>query len=186
MREIRLESFLGHQVHGRRGASKRIHHKNVELLSLAALDLVIAMPISWLPLVADFSRHGRDGRGALAGTWIGRRIHGRLSAAQVGVLVHALLVASGASLVTRAVAELAEAFGPLPKLQWSQVIAEKRATFACTPGLERPAQATALPGFYLAGDYTAGDYPATLEAAVRSGLACARLAAAHAGSHQEQ
>jgi squalene-associated FAD-dependent desaturase len=84
------------------------------------------------------------------------------------------------TLVARAVAELTEAFGPLPKVQWSQVIAEKRATFACTPGLERPAQATPLPGFYLAGDYTAGDYPATLEAAVRSGLACAQLAAAHA------
>ena len=78
------------------------------------------------------------------------------------------------TLVARAVAELAEAFGPLPKVQWSQVIAEKRATFACTPDLERPAQATPLPGFYLAGDYTAGDYPATLEGAVRSGLACAR------------
>jgi hydroxysqualene dehydroxylase len=28
---------------------------------------------------------------------------------------------------------------------------------------------------YLAGDYTASDYPATLEAAVRSGVACARM-----------
>ncbi|MGH8616109.1 MAG: hydroxysqualene dehydroxylase HpnE [Burkholderiales bacterium] len=81
------------------------------------------------------------------------------------------------ALVARAIEELNEAFGPLPKVQWSQVIAEKRATFACTPGLERPAQATPLPGFYLAGDYTAGDYPATLEGAVRSGLTCARLAA---------
>lgn len=41
---------------------------------LSAVDLVIAMPISWLPLVADFSRHGRDGRGALAGTWVGYAI----------------------------------------------------------------------------------------------------------------
>ena len=39
--------------------------------TLGALDLVIAMPISWLPLVADFARHGRDGRGAFAGTWLG-------------------------------------------------------------------------------------------------------------------
>lgn len=38
---------------------------------LSALDLVIAMPVSWLPLVADFSRHGRAGRGALQGTWLG-------------------------------------------------------------------------------------------------------------------
>ena len=39
--------------------------------TLGALDLVIAMPISWLPLVADFSRHGHDGRSALRGTWFG-------------------------------------------------------------------------------------------------------------------
>jgi putative hydroxymethylpyrimidine transporter CytX len=38
---------------------------------LPALDLVIAMPISWLPLVADYARHGRDGRAALRGTWVG-------------------------------------------------------------------------------------------------------------------
>ena len=31
-----------------------------------------------------------------------------------------------------------------------------------------------LTNFYLAGDYTASDYPATLESAVRSGVACAR------------
>jgi hypothetical protein len=30
-------------------------------------------------------------------------------------------------------------------------------------------------GLYLAGDYTASPYPATLEAAVRSGVACARM-----------
>jgi purine-cytosine permease-like protein len=37
----------------------------------AAMDLVIAMPVSWLPLVADYARHGRSGRGALGGTWVG-------------------------------------------------------------------------------------------------------------------
>lgn len=39
--------------------------------TLTALDLVIAMPVSWLPLVADFSRHGRNGSAALRGTWLG-------------------------------------------------------------------------------------------------------------------
>jgi purine-cytosine permease-like protein len=38
---------------------------------LSAIDLVIAMPISWLPLVADYARHGRDARAALRGTWLG-------------------------------------------------------------------------------------------------------------------
>lgn len=38
---------------------------------MPALDLVIAMPISWLPLVADYARHGRSGGAALRGTWTG-------------------------------------------------------------------------------------------------------------------
>ena len=36
-----------------------------------ALDLVIAMPVSWLPLVADYARHGRSARSTLGGTWVG-------------------------------------------------------------------------------------------------------------------
>ena len=39
--------------------------------TMQALDLVIAMPISWLPLVADFARHGVSGKTALRGTWLG-------------------------------------------------------------------------------------------------------------------
>ena len=38
----------------------------------------------------------------LAGTWIGQRIHGRLSPAHTGLVVHGLLLASGASLMARA------------------------------------------------------------------------------------
>lgn len=36
-----------------------------------ALDLVIAMPVSWLPLVADYTRFARGPRGALLGTFGG-------------------------------------------------------------------------------------------------------------------
>ena len=39
--------------------------------TMQAFDLVIAMPISWLPLVADFARHGLSGRSTLRGTWLG-------------------------------------------------------------------------------------------------------------------
>lgn len=63
--------------------------------------------------------------------------------------------------------------------QWSRVITEKRATFSCTPDLRRPGNETPLPGLVLAGDYTAGDYPATLESAVRSGVAAAALIRAY-------
>ena len=38
---------------------------------MPALDLVIAMPMSWLPLVADYARHGVSGRSAMRGTWLG-------------------------------------------------------------------------------------------------------------------
>ena len=57
---------------------------------------------------------------------------------------------------------------------WYKVIREKRATFSCRPQLPRPGQQTAERGLWLAGDYTWGDYPATLEGAVRSGVAAAR------------
>ena len=71
--------------------------------------------------------------------------------------------------------ELKAVIRDLPEPRWSQVIAEKRATFSCRPALERPSNATAVTGLCLAGDYTASDYPGTLEAAVRSGIAAAAL-----------
>lgn len=37
----------------------------------AGFDLVVAMPISWLPLVADYTRFARSTRGAFWGTWWG-------------------------------------------------------------------------------------------------------------------
>lgn len=76
--------------------------------------------------------------------------------------------------------ELAAHFPHLGQVQWQQVIAEKRATFGCTPGLQRPDNATPVRGLYLAGDYTASDYPATIESAVRSGVRAARLVMEHA------
>ena len=60
-----------------------------------------------------------------------------------------------------------------------RVIKEKRATFAQTPeALRRRAPTrTALKNLFLAGDWTDTGYPATIESAVRSGRAAARLAA---------
>lgn len=50
-----------------------------------------------------------------------------------------------------------------------RTIAEKRATFRCVPGLQRPPAAIA-PRLAAAADYVAGPYPATIEGAVRSAV----------------
>jgi squalene-associated FAD-dependent desaturase len=71
--------------------------------------------------------------------------------------------------------EIHLAFPNMPKPLWHKVIAEKRATFSCTPDLARLSNKTSQPNLYLAGDYTYADYPATIEGAVRSGIACANL-----------
>jgi hydroxysqualene dehydroxylase len=71
--------------------------------------------------------------------------------------------------------ELRDAFPQLVKPLWHKVFAEKRATFSCNVNLPRPAHVTPYPRLYLAGDYTYADYPATIEGAVRSGVACADL-----------
>jgi squalene-associated FAD-dependent desaturase len=76
-------------------------------------------------------------------------------------------------------AELGAGVASLPAPRWARVIAERRATFSCRPGLARPSIATPVAGLFLAGDYTESDYPATLEAAVRSGVAAAGLALRH-------
>lgn len=68
----------------------------------------------------------------------------------------------------------------LTDLKPLRTVVEKRATFACTPAMQRPAQYIA-PGLTACGDYVDGPYPATLEGAVRSGISaatCSRRAAA--------
>ena len=59
------------------------------------------------------------------------------------------------------------------RLQAIQTVVEKRATFACTPALQRPSQCIS-PGLLACGDYVDGPYPATLEGAVRSGIAAVK------------
>jgi squalene-associated FAD-dependent desaturase len=65
-------------------------------------------------------------------------------------------------------------------LQPLQTVVEKRATFACLPGLRRPPPEIA-PGLWACGDYVEGPYPATLEGAVRTGLAVAQRLTPPAG-----
>jgi squalene-associated FAD-dependent desaturase len=107
---------------------------------------------------------------------------GQLDPSQAGLLAVVISASGDAAalsqpaLTAAIAAQLAQVFGrpELAQPSWARVITEKRATYACTPGLARPDNATALPGLWLAGDYTAGDYPATLEGAARSGTAAAK------------
>jgi hydroxysqualene dehydroxylase len=99
---------------------------------------------------------------------------------QAGVLAFVVSASSGdaATLEQQVIAQGRAQLG-IPDLQPIQTIVEKRATFACTPGLARPAMRIAK-GVLACGDYVDGPYPATLEGAVRSGLAAARaLSTAH-------
>ena len=58
-----------------------------------------------------------------------------------------------------------------------RVVREKRATFAATAAQDRlrPGSRTALPNLLLAGDWVATGLPATIEGAMRSGVAAARI-----------
>jgi len=66
------------------------------------------------------------------------------------------------------------------ELLWSRVSREPRATFAARPGTRRLrwSMRTSRPNVYLAGAWVASDWPATMEAAVRSGVAAARAVSA--------
>jgi hydroxysqualene dehydroxylase len=81
--------------------------------------------------------------------------------------------------------ELVSIAGPLPTPVWHKVVAEKFATFACTPKLVRPSTTTNTTGVFLAGDYVECDYPATLEAAVRNGIAAAEAASRHLSTNSQ-
>jgi hypothetical protein len=75
-------------------------------------------------------------------------------------------------LKATAAAVLRQAGELLPGATVLHTLAEKRATFRCVPGLDRPPASIAT-GLMAAGDYVEGPYPATLEAAVRAGEAAA-------------
>ena len=91
-----------------------------------------------------------------------------------GLLAFVVSAARGerATLQTQVLAQARAQLGLA--LQAVQTVVEKRATFACTPGLQRPPIAIA-PGLLACGDYVEGPYPATLEGAVRSGCAAVAL-----------
>jgi hydroxysqualene dehydroxylase len=95
-------------------------------------------------------------------------------------LVAVVLSASGphdalapAELAVACDAQLRRLVPRWPPLAWSQTIVEQRATYACTPNRPLPASTLPHPRVALAGDWVDADFPATIEAAVRTGVAAA-------------
>lgn len=86
-------------------------------------------------------------------------------------------LARGLPAVTGAV--LTQAHAEFSGHAWTvlRTLAERRATFLCTPGLQRPPLHISR-GLWAAGDYVEGPYPATLEGAVKAGFAAAQHALA--------
>ena len=95
------------------------------------------------------------------------------------------LLKSREDLLAMAVRELNRFFPQAKQAQLvkSAVLKEARATFTLPPGEDdaRPAQATDIPGLFLAGDWTATGWPSTMESACRSGRLAAGAALGAAG-----
>jgi hydroxysqualene dehydroxylase len=100
------------------------------------------------------------------------------------------LVSSGArtwverGLDVTAQASLAQALQSFATAMWCEpprvlhTVAERRATFVCSPGLMRPPTRVAQ-RLVAAGDYVAGPYPSTIEGAVRSAHTAVAALASH-------
>jgi hypothetical protein len=87
-----------------------------------------------------------------------------------------LMEIRGRELVERIAAQVTERLGPA-RLEWSRVSREPNATVALRPGTaaRRPGPLTSRPNVRRAGAWTATGWPVTMESAVRSGRAAARL-----------
>ena len=140
--------------------TRSLHYEALTTVYAHTPGVRLSQPMLALPATADAPAQFVFDRGQLGGP--------------AGLLAFVISASQGegAVLTERVLAQAATQLGL--QLKAVQTIVEKRATFACTPGLQRPAAVVAH-GLLACGDYIAGPYPATLEGAVRSGLAAARL-----------
>ena len=146
-----------------------LRHEPIVTVYLADAGLRLAQPMLALPAGAQAPAQFVFDLGALGGApgCFAFVVSGAAPWLADGLAACAALVLQQARQV------FAGSFQGIDSAVLRHVGAERRATFACTPGLHRPPMAIA-PGLVAAGDYLAGPYPATLEGAVRSGHAAAR------------
>ena len=126
------------------------------------------------PLKLDHPMQKLDGA---PGQWIFDRgqLDGPPGLAAVVISTDLPSIRTGHNSLAQAIDSQLHRMNPsLPAPTWMQVIAERRATYACTAGMARPLPGMIAPRLSLAGDYTDPQFPATLEAATRSGVAAAR------------
>ena len=184
--EVVLQTRSGKHRHAQAICAVSPHRAEALLQSLPPLEHAIAMleRFRYQPIYSVYLQFAAPVRLPSPMLAIGESVHWLFDreaiCGQQGLLA-VVISAEGAheqmtndELAAHVTGLIAAELGPLPQLSWHRVIAEKRATFECSVALERPSTQTAMPNVHLAGDYTAGDYPATLESAVRSGIAAAR------------
>jgi squalene-associated FAD-dependent desaturase len=160
-------------------AARLLDHAPPELddSPIVSVHLLFDRPILEHRLAAllDSPAHWVFDRGALTG-------HSAPNGGQYLTVVSSgvpdLLGIRGRSLVDVITNALTERLGHA-ELVWSRISREPRATFAARPGTRRLrwTMRTSRPNVFLAGAWVASDWPATMEAAVRSGVAAARAVA---------
>ena len=140
---------------------------------IVSVHLLFDRPLLRYPLAALLSSdaHWVFDRGALTG-------HGPAGGGQYLTVVSSgvpeLMEIRARDLVGRIADELTDRLGPA-ELLWSRVSREPRATIALRPGVTRPLPTTTRADVIRAGAWTDTGWPATMEGAVRSGRAAAKL-----------
>jgi squalene-associated FAD-dependent desaturase len=139
---------------------------------IVSVHLLFDRPLLAHPLAAllDTDAHWVFDRGRLTGQEPGR---GRQYLTVVSSGVPELMEIRGRELVDRIAGQLVERLGAA-ELLWSRVSREPEATLALRPGVVRPPAETTRPNVVRAGAWVETGWPATMEGAVRSGVAAAR------------
>ncbi len=154
----RIARASGHSTWA--GTADALHHEAIATVYAYAQDANLQCPMMALKSSATEPAQFVFDRGALTG--------------QAGLLAFVVSASQGgASTIEQQVITQGQKQLGMPSLQALQTVIDKRATFACTPSLQRPS-AHISPNIIACGDYVHGPYPSTLEGAVRSGLLSAR------------
>jgi squalene-associated FAD-dependent desaturase len=151
-----VQSLPHSQAHAWAATAAALQHTAIATVYAHAPGLRLPRPMLALP-----SRHPWDAQFVFDAGRLGHPC-GHLAA----VLSHA--PKDGQGLKAHVQAQLRSALGD-PSLCVQQVVLEKRATFAASPGVLRP-PALVCPKIWACGDHVQGPYPATLEGAVRSAM----------------